>query len=79
MVFLLITHIHGVGTWLSLGERCVRDAEVAGSNPVVPTKTLPVVLLIIPFCVFHISSAQDCISKALISDSDLFMPGSIDR
>jgi hypothetical protein len=27
-----------VGTWLSLVERCVRDAEVAGSNPVVPTK-----------------------------------------
>jgi hypothetical protein len=26
-----------VGTWLSLVERCVRDAEVAGSNPVVPT------------------------------------------
>ena len=27
-----------VGTWLSLVERCVRDAEVAGSNPVVPTQ-----------------------------------------
>ena len=26
-----------IGTWLSLVERCVRDAEVAGSNPVVPT------------------------------------------
>ena len=24
--------------WLSLVERCVRDAEVAGSNPVIPTK-----------------------------------------
>ncbi len=24
--------------WLSLVERCVRDAEVAGSNPVTPTK-----------------------------------------
>ena len=23
--------------WLSLVERCVRDAEVAGSNPVIPT------------------------------------------
>ena len=23
--------------WLSLVERCVRDAEVAGSNPVAPT------------------------------------------
>ena len=25
------------GLWLSLVERCVRDAEVAGSNPVSPT------------------------------------------
>ena len=25
------------GAWLSLVERCVRDAEVAGSNPVAPT------------------------------------------
>ena len=29
----LTTH----GAWLSLVERCVRDAEVAGSNPVAPT------------------------------------------
>ena len=26
------------GVWLSLVERCVRDAEGAGSNPVTPTK-----------------------------------------
>ena len=26
------------GMWLSLVERCVRDAEAAGSNPVIPTK-----------------------------------------
>ena len=25
-----------IGAWLSLVERCVRDAEVAGSNPVAP-------------------------------------------
>ena len=25
------------GAWLSLVERCVRDAEVAGSNPVIST------------------------------------------
>lgn len=25
------------GVWLSLVERCVRDAKVAGSNPVTPT------------------------------------------
>ena len=28
---------HLFGLWLSLVERCVRDAEVAGSNPVSPT------------------------------------------
>ena len=26
-----------IGLWLSLVERCVRDAEAAGSNPVNPT------------------------------------------
>ncbi len=26
------------GMWLSLVERCVRDAEAAGSNPVIPTQ-----------------------------------------
>ena len=29
-----------VGTWLSLVEHSVRDAGVAGSNPVVPTKNI---------------------------------------
>ena len=27
-----------VGVWLSLVERCVRDAEAGGSNPLAPTK-----------------------------------------
>ena len=27
------------GVWLSLVERLVRDQEVAGSNPVTPTRT----------------------------------------
>ena len=27
-----------IGLWLSLVERCVRDAEAAGSNPVNPTR-----------------------------------------
>jgi hypothetical protein len=27
------------GWWLSLAERCVRDAEVAGSNPAHPTRS----------------------------------------
>ncbi len=26
--------------WLSLVERCVRDAEAVGSNPVIPTKKI---------------------------------------
>ena len=30
-------YIFIVGTWLSLVEHSVRDAGVAGSNPVVPT------------------------------------------
>ena len=30
-----------IGAWLSLVERCVRDAEVAGSNPVAPTFPKP--------------------------------------
>ena len=29
--------IHYLEMWLSLVERCVRDAEVAGSNPVIST------------------------------------------
>ena len=28
------------GMWLSLVERCVRDAEAASSNLVIPTKSL---------------------------------------
>ncbi len=31
----LITYLY-YGAWLSLVERCVRDAEVVGSNPVAP-------------------------------------------
>ena len=30
-----------VEVWLSLVERCVRDAEVAGSNPVTSTMLVP--------------------------------------
>ena len=40
-----ITKKQNNGLWLSLVERCVRDAEAAGSNPVNPTKrALPFVL-----------------------------------
>ena len=38
------------GVWLSLVERCVRDAEAAGSNPVTPTKLMFIVGL---FCYEH--------------------------
>jgi hypothetical protein len=31
----------GIGAWLSLVERCVRDAEVGGSNPLAPTTNDP--------------------------------------
>jgi hypothetical protein len=34
LVVILLAH----GVWLSLVERYVRDVEVAGSNPVTPTK-----------------------------------------
>ena len=33
-----------IGLWLSLVERCVRDAEAAGSNPVNPTSNLEQVI-----------------------------------
>ena len=32
-------HPKAIDAWLSLVERCVRDAEVAGSNPVASTQT----------------------------------------
>lgn len=32
------------GVWLSLVERCVRDAKAAGSNPVIPTRIKPLEL-----------------------------------
>ncbi len=36
---LVFFKIHIIEMWLSLVERCVRDAEVAGSNPVISTNT----------------------------------------
>ena len=35
--------------WLSLVERCVRDAEVAGSNPVASTKKTSRLLRVLVF------------------------------
>ena len=41
-LFLFIILMLTIGAWLSLVERCVRDAEVASSNLVAPTKTVSV-------------------------------------
>ena len=35
----LYTPLH-IGMWLSLVERCVRDAEAGGSNPLIPTTNM---------------------------------------
>ena len=40
---------HIDGAWLSLVERCVRDAEVAGSNPVASTKKTSTLLGVLVF------------------------------
>ena len=32
--------VHSIGMWLSLVERSVRDAEVVGSNPAIPTRSV---------------------------------------
>jgi hypothetical protein len=36
-----VCYVERVGAWLSLVERTVRDREVGGSNPLAPTKLLP--------------------------------------
>ena len=43
IILFVVTHECGtqIDAWLSLVERCVRDAEVAGSNPVASTKKTP--------------------------------------
>ncbi len=38
---MLLCH-SDIDAWLSLVERCVRDAEVAGSNPVASSNEKPV-------------------------------------
>ena len=40
-----------IGVWLSLVERCVRDAEVACSNPVTPTISDTAIDTIVPVAV----------------------------
>ena len=43
IILFVVTHECGtqIDAWLSLVERCVRDAEVAGSNPVASTFLCP--------------------------------------
>ena len=38
--------------WLSLVERCVRDAEAAGSNPVISTKETASTFWLVLFVLF---------------------------
>jgi hypothetical protein len=42
--------------WLSLVERLVRNEEVAGSNPVIPT----IIVLVKPFLKFYLVNATNC-------------------
>ena len=41
--------------WLSLVERCVRDAEVAGSNPVASTKKTSTLFGVLAFTLQEIA------------------------
>lgn len=43
--------VNGIGMWLSLVERLVRDEEVGGSNPLIPT------ILLVGFSDTHCSVA----------------------
>ncbi len=55
-----------IEAWLSLVERCVRDAEVAGSNPV--ASTINGDLSQSPFCFFLTSNFISDIDILLFSD-----------
>ena len=41
--------------WLSLVERCVRDAKAAGSNPVIPTRSGVRELSLTDTCFFDVA------------------------
>mgnify|MGYP007026048498 CR=1 FL=1 len=49
--------------WLSLVERCVRDAEVAGSNPVASTKKTGTLLGVL---VFYIKISTPILSGIIL-------------
>ena len=44
---IIIRHVE---VWLSLVERCVRDAKAAGSNPVTSTNKIPAEFFLCGFC-----------------------------
>ena len=50
--------------WLSLVERCVRDAEVAGSNPVASTKKTSTLLGVL---VFYMKISTQILSGIILS------------
>ena len=50
--------------WLSLVERCVRDAEVAGSNPVASTKKTSRLLSVL---VFYMKISTPILSGIILS------------
>ena len=50
--------------WLSLVERCVRDAEVAGSNPVASTKKTITLLGVL---VFYMKISTQILSGIILS------------
>ena len=51
-----------IEAWLSLVERCVRDAEAAGSNPVASTETKASELHLVLFCFWKYSD-EECRSE----------------
>ena len=50
--------------WLSLVERCVRDAEVAGSNPAASTKKTSTLLGVL---VFYMKISTQILSGIILS------------
>ena len=61
-----VRYCHQFGLWLSLVERCVRDAEAVGSNPTSPIYFLLVLSLLI---VLHYDYDHDSREAAQISSA----------
>ena len=56
--------------WLSLVERCVRDAKVAGSNPVTSTRYLKNRLSVVFFSVWTVFSFEFFLPENVLSGTD---------